>query len=261
MTVNQPTRQILWDKRRLRRPHEQVDKARRVRWMFDRIAPTYELINTLFSGGRDRAWRQRAVAMARPGRTDRVLDIACGTGDLARAFGAGIDAPHTIVGCDFASRMLVRAVACDRRGVRWIQADALKLPFPAESFTIVGCAFGVRNFDDLDASLRGIHRVLAPGGRVVILEFTRPGHPLWRRIYEFYAGRVMPLGATLISGDRSGAYRYLPRSVLSFPDAANLCLRLEQAGFGAVTVVPMTFGIVTIYLAHKKHHGAPNSQS
>ncbi len=243
--------EALWDEERLGSPHAQSDKAVRVRRMFETIAPTYELVNTLFSLGRDRAWRRRSVVLARVTARDRVLDIACGTGDFARAFRQHPTGPGVVVGCDFAHTMLTLAAVHGAAGIEWVEGDALNLPFASGEFTVAGCAFGVRNFQRLDRGLREMNRVLADGGRAVILEFTRPSNRLWRYLYEFYASSIMPWGATLVSRDRTGAYRYLPRSVVSFPDAGAMCRHLKRAGFATVTATPMTFGVVTIYVATK----------
>ncbi len=240
----------LWDDG-LHSPHTHGDKAARVRRMFDSIAPTYQLVNSVFSVGRDRAWRRRSVALTRPMVSDRVLDIACGTGDLTRAFKAHHTAPGVVVGCDFAHRMLTHAGGGGVDDTGWVQADALSLPFRSGSFTITSCAFGVRNFQDLQVGLSEMYRVLAPGGRAVILEFTRPSNRIWRWVYELYASKIMPAGAALVSGDRTGAYRYLPCSVVSFSDVGAMCRHLRNAGFDTVTAAPMTFGVVTIYVAIK----------
>ncbi len=240
---------LLWDSEQLQHPHAQPDKRARVRRMFDAIAPTYERVNRLFSVGRDRAWRRKAVALTHAAEHDRVLDIACGTGDLTRTFARLKHRPKTIVGTDFAMGMLSLAAQRTPAETSWGQADALALPFASGSFTITGCAFGVRNFTDLKAGLREMHRVLGDGGRAVILEFTRPTHHGMRKLYEFYSSRVMPWGAALVSRDRTGAYRYLPSSVVSFVDAETMCEHLREAGFSGVSATPMTFGVVTIYLA------------
>lgn len=241
----------LWDRSRLDAVHTQADKSERVRHMFDSIAPTYERINTLFSGGRDRWWRKRTVEIAGVQRGDSVLDIACGTGDLLRAFGAGAVTPSRMTGADFSLGMLRHAVNSDAPSARWLQADGLSLPFAGESFDITSCAFGVRNFQDLDVGLGEMFRVLRPGGRAVILEFTRPSNRLIRFVHKFYSARLMPLGARMLSRDRTGAYSYLPKSVVSFVDASAMCSQLKAAGFARATATPLTFGVVTIYRADK----------
>jgi len=237
-----------WTPEALASPHAVHDKAGRVQRMFNTIAPRYQLINSLFSAGRDRAWRRRAVELACIRTDDIVLDVACGTGDFARAFAAR--KPRTVLGCDFAHQMLTRAAAASP-GLSWHEADALRLPIRDASVSIVSCAFGVRNFEDLSAGLREMHRVLITGGRVVILEFTRPTNPLARRVFELYSNRLMPAAATWVAGDRSGAYRYLPRSVVSFLDAPAMIAELQRAGFERATATPLTGGVVTIYLAYR----------
>jgi len=237
----------VWTPELLASPHEASDKAARVRRMFNGIAERYELVNRVFSGGRDARWRRGAVERARVRADDLVLDVACGTGDFARAFAGG--GARLVVGCDFAVEMLAMAAKRPGKTLRWVEADALRLPFRSNAFSIVSCAFGVRNFADLDAGLTEMHRILRPGGRAVILEFTRPRNPIARRLYELYSHRIMPRAAALISGDRTGAYRYLPRSVVSFLDAEQMVERLGRAGFSDVAVTPLTLGVVTVYVA------------
>jgi demethylmenaquinone methyltransferase/2-methoxy-6-polyprenyl-1,4-benzoquinol methylase len=251
---------LVWDEERLAEVHTQADKARRVQRMFDAIAPTYERINTLFSGGRDRHWRRATVRAAdvRPG--DAVLDIACGTGDLLRAFQRFAPQSGHLVGLDFAHEMLRRAAERSRSGQAWCEADGQRLPFADASFNVTSCAFGVRNFQDLDRGLAEMYRVLRPGGRAMILEFSRPANRLIRGVHEFYTGRIMPWGAALIARDRSGAYRYLPRSVVSFLDADQMDARLRSAGFATTTARPLTFGVVTLYRADKSAGSAADHQ-
>lgn len=255
-------RQPVWSRENLNTPHDAADKAPRVRRMFNAIAPRYELVNTLFSGGRDAYWRRQAVKLAGVRADDEVLDVACGTGDFARAF--SLARPRRVVGCDFAHEMLIRAAGGSvRTGSRlrgtgqvafaprseWVEADALRLPFADGSFSITSCAFGVRNFSDLEVGLQEMHRVLRSGGRAIILEFTRPPNSLFRHFYEFFSHRVMPVAASWVSGDRSGAYRYLPRSVITFLNADQMCSRLQTAGFVQATATPLTWGVVTVYVA------------
>ncbi|MBN1343076.1 MAG: bifunctional demethylmenaquinone methyltransferase/2-methoxy-6-polyprenyl-1,4-benzoquinol methylase UbiE [Phycisphaerae bacterium] len=244
---------LLWDRERLTDPHHQPDKADRVRGMFDAIAPTYQLINTLASFGRDASWRRQAVALAATTSQDRVLDVACGTGDLAQAFR---QRAGRVVGVDFAERMLALAAAhAPRRQNRppaiWCRADALRLPFADGTFTMTCCAFGVRNFQDLDVGFREMYRVLRPGGRAVIVEFSMPENRLLRWLYGFYFERMMPRLATLVSRDRTGAYRYLARSVVAFVGRGEMVDRLRRAGFTGVACRPLTLGVVLVYVAEK----------
>lgn len=250
MATSQPE----WTSKLLDAPHEVSDKSGRVRRMFNAIAPRYELVNTLCSAGRDTYWRKQAVRLVGARAGDRVLDVACGTGDFSRMFlSAGVAG---VVGCDFAHEMLALADTT-RRGqltgarVAWCEADAQQLPFRSSHFSVVSCAFGVRNFADLDAGLREMYRVTAPGGRVVILEFTRPRNRIARQVYEVYSNHLMPLAASVISRDRSGAYRYLPRSVVSFLDGNQLAERLDDVGFLDVYATPLTLGVVTVYVGRR----------
>jgi len=251
MAQSKPT----WTRELLTAPHDVPDKSARVRQMFNAIATRYELVNTVFSAGRDATWRLRAVKLCEVRPDDAVLDIACGTGDFARAFASA--GAQTVVGCDFAHEMLLlamksrsgRCAETPKSRALWCEGDALRLPFASGSFSITSCAFGVRNFADLDAGLREMFRVLHAGGRAVILEFSRPKNRIARRLYEFYATRLMPIAATLASGDRTGAYRYLPQSVVSFVEPDEMCRRLRHAGFSRVTATRLTLGVVTVYVA------------
>jgi demethylmenaquinone methyltransferase/2-methoxy-6-polyprenyl-1,4-benzoquinol methylase len=245
MSTSQP--QPAWDDQRLASPHTISDKAERVRRMFDAIAPTYERVNRRCSAGRDAAWRSKAVRLAGIGPTDDVLDVACGTGDLARAL--AVAGAHRVVGCDFAPGMLALAANRPLPNLGYVLGDALRLPFADQSFSVVSCAFGVRNFQDLDQGLREMRRVLQPGGRLVILEFTRPANRVIRWFYELYSCRIMPVLAGWMSGDRHSAYRYLPRSVVSFSGAREMCQRIRSAGLEEAIATPLTFGAASLYLA------------
>lgn len=239
----------IWNDELLKAPHKVADKASRVQSMFNAIAPRYERTNTICSAGRDAAWRRRAVDLAAIGTSDDILDIACGTGDFTRALARA--KPRSITGCDFAHEMLVRAAQSSQNPHPWVEADALRLPFGDATFSVVSCAFGVRNFVDLDGGIAEMKRVLKPGGRIVILEFSRPQSFLVRTMYEFYSNRIMPWAASRISGDQSGAYRYLPRSVVSFLGAEQMGERLKHAGFESFSAIPFTFGVANVYRARK----------
>ncbi len=214
-----------------------------VRRMFDRIAPVYDVMNRVMTVGLDRRWRRRTVrAVVTPG--DRVLDACCGTGDLAVL---AVERGATVVGLDFSEPMLERA----RRkssAVEWLRGDLLALPLEDESFDAAVIGFGVRNVDDLDAGLRELRRVLKPGGRLGILEITRPRGPL-RLFYSVWFDRIVPfLGKLLPGGD---AYTYLPASVRRFPDADELVRRLHGVGFGLAGYNLMGGGIVALHQATK----------
>ena len=239
---------VLWDDQRLAAPHEQPDKATRVRAMFDNIAPTYERVNRVMSLGIDASWRKKAVRLSNVQPTDDVLDLACGTGDFARAFAAAN--PNSVTGSDFSAGMLAGAVARPSK-IGWCQADALHLPFPDAHFDIISCAFGVRNFQDLDAGLREMFRALRPNGRVCILEFTTPRSAILGGLYRFYFHRILPRAAAVISGDRSGAYRYLPESVSTFKNEHGMEEALSAAGFSDVRHHSLTMGVAAVYLGAK----------
>jgi demethylmenaquinone methyltransferase/2-methoxy-6-polyprenyl-1,4-benzoquinol methylase len=223
-------------------------RAGRIARMFDRIAPTYDLLNHLLSANADVGWRRKAVEMLRLRGGERGLDACCGTGDLAVALldgGAG-----EVVGTDFSPAMVeaARAKAGDR--IRFEVADTTRLPFADASFDVATVGFGVRNLEDLDAGLRELRRVLRPGGRLAVLECSRPGNPLFRAVYHAYFMIVLPVIGNLVSGGADNAYAYLPRSVLAFPGPEAFAARLRAAGFSRVEVRPLSLGIVCVHLAH-----------
>lgn len=236
-------------------PHAAPDKADRIQRMFSAIAGRYDLNNRIHSFGRDQAWRRRAVALCKVQSGDRVLDAACGTGDLAIAFARAGAA--TVIGVDFAESMLelarVKTQRLKLRGLRTMPtyefADVTKLPFEDQSFDIVSIAFGIRNVANTAAALREFRRVLRPDGRLVILEFSRPRNPIVRLVNAVYCDRIMPITASLIAGDRTGAYRYLPRSVKTYLSAEQLAEMLLTCGFATATSYPLAFGVCTATLA------------
>ncbi len=235
-------------------PHAVADKADRIRRMFAAIADRYDLNNRLHSFGRDQVWRRAAVRLCRVGPQDDILDAACGTGDLAEAFAAA--GPAAVCGVDFTPAMIRiarRKAAAAKCGPvpSYHCGDVLDLPFDEGRFDVVSIAFGIRNVTDPDRAVREFHRVLRPGGRLIILEFSEPPNPVLRWLNHVYSARVMPFTATLVSGDRTGAYRYLPRSVATFLDCGELVARMTEAGFTSITQHPMTFGVCVGYLGKK----------
>jgi demethylmenaquinone methyltransferase/2-methoxy-6-polyprenyl-1,4-benzoquinol methylase len=218
--------------------------AEGVRAMFDRIAPVYDAMNRTMTAGLDRRWRSLTVrAVVRPG--DRVLDACCGTGDLAiAAHQAGAE----VTGLDFSEAMLERARLKEPR-IEWMQGDALALPFAAGSFDAATVGFGVRNLDDLDRGLEELARVLRPGGRLAILEITRPGGVL-APFYRVWFDGLVPLAGKLLPG--GSAYTYLPASVRRFPGPEQLAGLMLSVGFENVSFRLLAGGIVALHVGQKR---------
>jgi demethylmenaquinone methyltransferase/2-methoxy-6-polyprenyl-1,4-benzoquinol methylase len=230
--------------------------------MFTSIAPRYDLLNHVLSCNIDRLWWRRTARefspiLARP--EARLLDLCCGTGDMTFALRAqaGKSNPK-LWGADFSHAMLRRAHAksLDRSSAgvhsampRWIEADALRLPFPDEYFDLITLAFGFRNLADYDAGLREIARVLRRGGECGILDFSEP-KGLMGRLYRIYFKQILPRVGTLISGVR-GPYAYLPASVERFPEPEEMLARMRRAGFREASWTPYTFGVAGLYRGRK----------
>ena len=220
-----------------------------VRRMFNRVAPRYDLLNRVLSFGCDAGWRRRLAAAAThpTGSGARVLDLATGTGDVVLALrrtgrcalAAGMDMAEAMLGVAHAK--LYGEAQCG-----WVLGDALDAPFATGAFDAVTLAFGLRNFADLDAGLREIRRVLKPGGRALVLEFSLPKNRLMRFGYLVYLRYAVPLIGGILSGHRE-AYAYLNRTIEAFPQGATLCARMEQAGFKETRALPLTFGVATLY--------------
>jgi len=228
------------------------DAARWVRTMFGRVARRYDLANHLLSANVDRHWRAHTVRRVRAvlSRSDaRVLDLACGTGDLLLAMER--EAKRALIGSDFCHPMLASAKAkLARNGFHsaLLEADALALPATDETFDLITIAFGFRNFANYSSALAELRRVLRPGGVLAILEFTQPPNRLFAAAYNWYSRRVLPLLGGLISG-APDAYRYLPDSVQKFPDAPDLAEWMKRAGFDRVEWEYLSFGIAALHLA------------
>jgi demethylmenaquinone methyltransferase/2-methoxy-6-polyprenyl-1,4-benzoquinol methylase len=235
--------------------------ARAVREMFTSIAPRYDLLNHILSFNVDRLWWRRtartfAHVFSQP--DSRILDLCCGTGDMTFALlkHAGSFQPQ-IVGADFSHAMLQRArsksldrlTARSKTTPRWIEADALCLPFPDAHFSLVTSAFGFRNLADYDAGLREIVRILKPGGECGILDFSEP-KGVMGQLYRIYFKQVLPRLGAMISGVR-GPYAYLPSSVERFPLPEEMLNRMRHAGFREVSWTPYTFGIAGLYRGKK----------
>ena len=232
-----------------------VDKSGgRVRGMFSEIAPRYDLVNRLLSGGIDVVWRRTTVRRAPPPAAGAVLDVCCGTGDLALAYAAVVGPDVRVVASDFCRPMLDRGVEKahrTRRAIEWVEADAMELPFAPATFDLVTVAFGLRNIADTQRGLAEMARVMKPGGRLAILEFSLPGNRLVRAGYLWYFRRVLPWVGNLVARSRSDAYTYLNRSVEAFPSGEALAGLVRDAGFDRIEMIPLTFGIATLSIAHR----------
>lgn len=221
--------------------------------MFARIANRYDLLNHLLSGNTDKRWRRlvaRRLREALTGEGALALDVACGTGDLSLEL-ARTAAQVRVVGTDFCRPMLEiaarKASSADVSEIPFVEGDALSLPFADESFDAVSIAFGLRNLSSVEGGLRELRRVLKPGGRAAILEFSSPVVPGCRALFGFYFTRVLPRIGGLLSGSRA-AYEYLPDSVSRFPDQKRLAALMTETGFEEVEYENLTGGIAALHL-------------
>ena len=236
------------------KPYSSEGKKReQVEAMFDNIANEYDRFNYLASFNIDRIWRKRAISSLKPFAPRNVLDIATGTGDLALLI-EKILKPESIIGCDISEGMMqVAREKCRRRGItniRFEKEDCTALSYPDDSFDALTSSFGVRNFQELEKALGEMHRVLRPGGHLVILELSSPTKFPMKQLFPVYAKYVMPTLGRLFSKDAK-AYRYLPESIAAFPQGEVMQGILEKVGFSKVEFRRYTGGICTFYLATK----------
>ena len=228
--------------------------TRQTREMFTSIAPRYDFLNRLFSVGQDKYWRKRAVDLLDPMGRDQILDVATGTCDIVIEI-ASRNISVRIFGIDFSQRMLdlgrtkVTQNNYDK-SISFQIGSGEHLPFANESFDGVICAFGIRNFANVQMGLREFYRVLKPGGRIVILEFSVPQNQFLNNVYEWYFNHILPRIGNLISG-HSNAYTYLPESVANFPNQKKFVEWIEKTGFKKVSFAELTFGIVSIHRGFK----------
>jgi demethylmenaquinone methyltransferase / 2-methoxy-6-polyprenyl-1,4-benzoquinol methylase len=231
---------------------ESGEFATQVRTMFDRIAGVYDLMNTAMTAGMHHRWRARAADRAELGPGDSAVDVCCGTGDLALELAERVGADGAVVGCDFSEPMLelARRKSGDQGlPVEFGWADALDLPYGDGSFDAVTIGFGARNLADLDRGIGEMARVLRSGGRLVILEITRPQREPLASFYSLWFDRLVPVLGNL-AGD-SDAYSYLPDSVRTFPEPGELAARMDAGGFGEIRWLLLAGGIIAIHSGTK----------
>lgn len=232
-----------------------MPKKEKIQEMFDGIAPSYDRLNHLMSLGIDRIWRKKSIKEIVDGTCQQILDVACGTGDstieIAKRAGYG----SKVIGVDISTGMmepLMRKAAHEgvHDRIKLQVADAEALPFKDGTFHSVNCAFGIRNFEHKELGLAEFHRVLKPGGKVVILELSVPENPTVRSLYDVYFLHVLPFIGGLISGNKA-AYKYLPASVHAFPAPEIFVAMMEDAGFQNVTHRAFTLGLCRMYTGKK----------
>ena len=234
-------------------PH--ADKARRVRGVFDSVAGNYDLMNDLMSAGTHRLWKRFTLALAnlRPGQ--RALDVAGGTGDLARGLAQQVGTKGLVVLTDINAAMLARGrdrlidAGCTDN-VRYVQANAERLPFPDGSFDCITIGFGLRNVTDKPAALAAMRRALKPGGQLLVLEFSRPSAPGLRPLYDAYSFKVLPLIGQVVAGD-ADSYRYLAESIRMHPDQETLLQMMQGAGLEGCRYHNLSGGIVAVHRGYR----------
>ena len=246
-----------------------VDKSgQRVRQMFAEISGRYDVMNHVLSGGVDIWWRRQTVKRVAPARSGSlaalpILDVCCGTGDLAIAYAKASQVQ--VYGTDFTHEMLVLAEQKQpkesSRRITYADADTMALPFPDNSFQIVCVAFGLRNVADTIAGLQEMARVTAPGGKVAVLEFSKPRRFPMKQIYPVYFKHVLPRVGQFFAKNNEEAYEYLPESVGEFPDYEALAALMSEAGLSDVSYLPMTLGVATLYVGTKHENGSPDESA
>lgn len=231
-------------------------EGKNIQNMFSSIARFYDFLNKLLSLNFDKSWRKFAVNVSDVQADNKILDVCSGTGDLAIAYSKMLNSDGKVIGSDFCHEMLKISTSKVSRfnlqkKIHITEADTLRLPFQDNMFHIASVAFGIRNVSNLENGIKEMCRVVKPGGKVVILEFSQPTNPLFRSIYYFYFKKILPVIGGLVSKSDVGAYTYLPNSVLAFPDRESLKLKLENCGLRDVKIYCKSFGIVTIHVGIK----------
>jgi demethylmenaquinone methyltransferase/2-methoxy-6-polyprenyl-1,4-benzoquinol methylase len=222
-------------------------RSERVRELFSRIASRYDLINDVQSVGLHRLWKRRLVRAAAALASHRVLDVCCGTGDVALRF---LPSTRQVVGCDFTRPMLEAGARRHGAAIQWVHADALELPFPDASFDVVTIAYGLRNLSDFNRGISELLRVLRPGGQLLILDFGKPPNPILRALYFSYLRLIVPAFGLIFCGDPA-AYRYILDSLKNYPAQEGVSRILRQAGIESIELRNLAGGAMSLHHARK----------
>ncbi|MDE5793889.1 MAG: bifunctional demethylmenaquinone methyltransferase/2-methoxy-6-polyprenyl-1,4-benzoquinol methylase UbiE [Muribaculaceae bacterium] len=240
--------------------NDEEAKGKQVGAMFDSIAPSYDFMNTMMTGGLHVRWRNKALKMAASrmgGRSPKmILDVACGTGDVSfrlhemfpKAYVTGLDLSAGML--KIAKEKLAEMEPGDQHHITFLEGDCLKMPFPDETFDLVTVAYGVRNFEHLEEGYREMRRVMKPGGVICVIELSEPSNSLIKSGYRLYSRNVIPLVGRMVSKD-TRAYSYLPESIAACPQRKEMTAMMERAGFKDASYKSLTLGVITIYLASK----------
>jgi demethylmenaquinone methyltransferase/2-methoxy-6-polyprenyl-1,4-benzoquinol methylase len=229
-------------------------KKEQVEDMFDDIAPKYDFLNRFLSLGIDKGWRKKAIQAIAKGNPKQILDVATGTADLAIEAMKRIQ-PDAIIGLDLSEQMLavgsqkIKQLGLENK-IQMVKGDSENLPFEPNRFDAITVAFGVRNFQNLNKGLQEMNRVLKPGGKLAVLEFSKPRGFLFKQLFGFYFKYILPFLGNLLSKS-ANAYTYLPESVQYFPEGSEFSSILVACGFKNIDVQPLTFGTCTLYIAEK----------
>ncbi len=243
------------------KPYNETEaKGKQVGEMFDAIAPAYDSMNTMMTGGLHIRWRNKALKMASrmlpPEGPKMALDVACGTGDVSfrlhelfpKAYITGLDLSAGML--KIAKEKLAGMDIAAQNHITFIEGDSLKMPFPDETFDLVTVAYGVRNFEHLEEGYREMHRVMKPGGVICVIELSEPANALIRGFYRLYSHHVIPAVGKMVSHD-TRAYSYLPESIAACPQRGEMTAMMERAGFKGASFKSLTMGVVTIYLGRR----------
>lgn len=237
--------------------NEEEAKGKQVGAMFDSIAPSYDFMNTMMTGGLHVSWRNKALKMATSRMGERkpkmILDVACGTGDVSFRLHEMFPKAH-VTGLDLSAGMLKIAKEKltemepeDQHHITFLEGDCLHMPFPNETFDLVTVAYGVRNFEHLEEGYREMQRVMKPGGVICVIELSEPSNETIKRLYRLYTRHLIPVVGKMVSHD-TRAYSYLPESIAACPQRGEMTAMMERAGFKEASFKSLTLGVITIYL-------------